>query len=183
MNTEGKILVVVHPGSACGSADFNIGFMLAQKYRRALCDRLERWLGGLVILDGELSSELSAYPQLKDALDSTLARASAGGHVAIRTPADDPSQIEVSRRLFKDIDREVGIIVTGAWYHPDDAAGCVNSVADVLQKMGFQYVEIDESALSIDGPRFRAVPAAEPSSAPTAEQPDSSLPRRPRAKA
>jgi hypothetical protein len=105
MNTEGKIMVVVHPGSACGSADFNIGFMLAQKYRRALCGRLERWLGGLVILDGELSDELSSYPALKDALEETFARASAGGRVAIRSPAEDPDQVEISRRLFKDIDR------------------------------------------------------------------------------
>ncbi len=41
-----RVLVVVHPGSACGSANFNIGQFEARSAREELADELTRWDGG-----------------------------------------------------------------------------------------------------------------------------------------
>lgn len=77
-NTE--ILVIVHPGSACGSAEMNLGKDNAQVQRLDMQQLIEGWEGGVVIIDGTLSDELEdtwnrdwhAFGQV---LHETLARA------------------------------------------------------------------------------------------------------------
>ena len=55
-----KILVVVHPGSLCGSADFNVGVDAAAKARQALIHEIQRATGaGVIVIDGDLSDELN----------------------------------------------------------------------------------------------------------------------------
>jgi hypothetical protein len=63
-----KLLVIVHPGSACGSADFNLGKFEARAARDTLRGAIEDWEGGVIVIDGELSDELEHVPSLARAM-------------------------------------------------------------------------------------------------------------------
>jgi hypothetical protein len=41
-------------------------------------------------------------------------------------------------------------VITGAWYHPQDDGGCVNSVYDKLMALGYKNIDVDNSAFNID---------------------------------
>ena len=146
------ILIVVHPGSACGSADFNIGPSLARDCRRLLVDKLNGWTGGIVILDGALSDELPKFPTLRTALEAALARADGAGFLARREAADDPDQVKVARRIFAKpaFDRSTRIVLTGAWYDAADQHGCINSVCTVLRTLRYAHLDVDDSAFDLD---------------------------------
>jgi hypothetical protein len=94
------VLIVVHPGSACGSADFHMGRSLADDCRQLLIKRLDAWQSHVVILDGELSDELTDYPAFNEALDNVMRRASDMGKFTERRLADDPDQVQVAQRIF-----------------------------------------------------------------------------------
>ena len=72
--SSNPILVLVHPGSACGSADMNLGKFEARAARAELAYELDYWHGTLLVIDGELSDELPWYPQLDRAITECLAR-------------------------------------------------------------------------------------------------------------
>ncbi|PZU15218.1 MAG: hypothetical protein DI591_10845 [Citromicrobium sp.] len=55
-------LLVVHPGSGCGSANHSLSQAHAIETRRALENLLAQWHGGVVIVDGSNSDELENYP-------------------------------------------------------------------------------------------------------------------------
>lgn len=61
-----QILVLVHPGSACGSADFNIGTKAAREARDGLCRELSNlfWMGILVTSCQAILSPSPAQPRL-----------------------------------------------------------------------------------------------------------------------
>ena len=63
-----RLLVLVHPGSTCGSADFHHGRQMATEERHHLADFIRRWEGHLVVLDNDLSDEISSYPLLQSAI-------------------------------------------------------------------------------------------------------------------
>lgn len=135
---ENPILVVVHPGSACGSADFNLGKYDGQAARDGLIIEFNNWQGGVIILSGELDDELPSYPRLNQALQGVLARAKAAGKVALRVKAYDPAQITVIKRLLKKPEnRGTEYVVTGAWLYDGDE-GCAGSVYQAIKSLGFK---------------------------------------------
>lgn len=151
----GAILVLVHPGSACGSADFNLGKADARACRDALAYELASCNAGLIVIDGELSCELSCYPVFQAAIDSALARAKAAGHVADRIMGNDPHQVLLPRQLqqIRDLLQHAGgalqehsFTVSGAWYHPEDGSGCVGAVIKKLRQLGCR-AEVSEAAV------------------------------------
>jgi hypothetical protein len=132
-------LVVVHPGSACGSADFNLGSVRAEMARRRLVGELEEWTGPVILLSGDLDDEIEDYPELADALDALRQRALEQGFEPIVHQAPDPQQTEVMLELLREESALAGcreFVVTGAWYDPDDRSGCVNSVIQVIRESG-----------------------------------------------
>jgi len=143
-----RVLVLVHPGSACGSADFNIGFKLAQEGRDAICQDLESWTGDILVVDGFLSDELDRYPRLFHAIHGAFGRAacaqrvfacdSVGRHFSEKLPGI----IETS--AWSDPTR-FGFVLTGAWYDPENRWGCVNGVVDLLNCRGFDTQVLDSA--------------------------------------
>jgi hypothetical protein len=98
-----KILVIVHPGSACGSADFNYGSRsAADAERNGLIHEWNNWQGGAIVIDGELSDELPDYPELNAALTGVVDRAKAAGRTSIREYGQDPAQMQVIRKVVKE---------------------------------------------------------------------------------
>lgn len=147
---ENKILVLVHPGSACGSATYNIGRQSANKARDGLCHELRTWMGGVIVLDGELSDELQSYPELNSQIDSALQRAKADGQVSIRRMADDPDQVDEIKRIVNELGaRTASYMVSGAWYQSTDGGGCVGSVIDALREIDCE-AEVSDYAIDID---------------------------------
>lgn len=139
-------MVLVHPGSACGSADFNLGHE-GPTARHALAREVMAWRDDLLVVDGELSDELLVYPVMGIALESA---ADHKERIMFREVACDmtvDNWPEVVARRFEEMwpggPHEVH--VTGAWKH-DDGSGCVNAVADVLDS---HYVTISEIALKL----------------------------------
>ena len=145
-----KILVLVHPGSACGSAAFNIGRQAANEARDGLCHELRTWTGGVIVLDGELSDELPSYPELQSQIDAAVQRATTAGQVSIRRMADDPDQVDEIRRIVNELGAHTATyVVTGAWYHSIDGGGCVGSVLDALRDVGAS-AELSDYAIDCD---------------------------------
>ncbi len=145
-----RILVVVHPGSACGSADFNYNSrQTAEACRQRLIWEWRDWCGVVIVIDGALSDELPQYPQFNAALDELLTRARSGGFLAIRAPGDDPDQDRVITpvlrkwKLPKDGAR---FLVTGAWHYPG-SGGCVGSVCNTIRALGY-HATISPAALT-----------------------------------
>ncbi len=154
MTDPRPLLVLVHPGSACGSADFHHGRSYASAEREALADRLRGWQYDLVVVDSDLSDEIRRYPVLMSAIESALARAASTGHGARLLACDDQEDYDGCDWVSQVRDHvlalgTVNAIVTGAWHHVDDDHGCVNAVYDVLTREGLK-VDIDDSALPID---------------------------------
>lgn len=145
------ILVVVHPGSACGSANFNLGRFAARGARDALVREVEDWSASVVIIDGSLSDELPYYPALQQALDGCLRRSAAAGGLAVRVMGDDPEQVDRIREIATAMGeraRRAHFVVTGAWLEPKEG-GCVGSVVRELRSMGCT-AEVARSAVFLD---------------------------------
>ena len=84
---------MVHPGSACGSADMNLGGAAASAARAALASEIDAWHGEIAVIDGELSDELHREPwtAFGHSVDGALVRAALDGHRSGRTMGDDGS--------------------------------------------------------------------------------------------
>jgi hypothetical protein len=139
IETPREVLVLVHPGSACGSADFNLGKFDARCARDGLVSELKDWRGGIVVIDGALSDELPWYPALDEAIRNALERAKAANLESIRAEGDDPKQIRVARKLALEhnwSDGSRSFVISGAWYHEEDEGGCVGSVLQALSVGG-----------------------------------------------
>ena len=150
MSTDIEILVVVHPGSACGSASFNIGNQDARAARASLVNELNAWLGPLVVIDGRLSIELPDYPALSSALENALARARQAGHMSLRLTGDDPEQNGRIRKVIESMGAEqkraAFFNITGGWFDKGNGGGCVGGVYDVIVSMGCK-ANVCDSAL------------------------------------
>lgn len=145
------ILVLVHPGSACGSADFNLGTAVAQASREALIKELAQWSGGIVVIDGCSSDEIALHPSFDRAINASLARARSSGLTANRVAGDDPEQVDRIREFAErgDDSRARSFTVSGAWYHSADGSGCVGSVVAELQRLDCD-VTVSPTALDLD---------------------------------
>lgn len=144
-----RILVIVHPGSACGSADFHLSKYDAQASRDGLVHEIEAWRGGVIVLSGELDDELanSWYGRLGPAIDALLAHTKVEGTVSIRVKAHDPDQIRVIKRLLKKPENQASeYVVTGAWAY-EDGTGCVSSVVEAIQSLNFKAT-VSDTALT-----------------------------------
>lgn len=160
------VLFVVHPGSACGSADWNLGDEAAAAARAALAADLEAWTGGVVVIDGDLSGELLAppYRRLGRAVEGALARAASAGMPVLRVAGDawDAERDQrwaASRaaRLLRLAPEGPPPEVTGAWLHLGDEEGCVNSVRDALAQAGLA-ARVRASAVAFDAPCSESLP-------------------------
>lgn len=144
------VLVLVHPGSACGSADFNLGYDIAAIARGELVNALDAWRGPVVVIDGALSDELPRYCEFHRAIAEALDRAGAEGRRVMACDADGETYLGAPRAieaLRLDPARDA-IVVTGCWFDPDGPDGCVNAVAEGFAAAGFE-IRIDaESAVA-----------------------------------
>ena len=146
------ILVLVHPGSACGSANYNLGRTEARAAREGLALELDSWQGGLLVIDGEFSDELDEYPLFAHAIREALERAKSDGLTCERVMGNDPEQQDRIREFIAADSQRASqshFVVTGAWYHPEDGGGCVGSVIERLKEAGCSVVLAD-SAVSIE---------------------------------
>lgn len=139
-----KILVLVHPGSACGSTDMSLGLSTGAAERQGLIQDLNSQSPqALVILEGLFNNELSwpKYLDLGQAITSLTTRTKDAGGQVFRRTAPDPTQMLVIRRLVSEQKwhpSHITFDLTGAWTNSEDpGSGCVNSVALALRKMGF----------------------------------------------
>jgi len=145
-----QLLIIVHPGSACGSADFNLGADLGQAARAALADEISGWTGPVLVIDGALSDELELDP-LGDVIEAALSRAAAARTVSSRIFACDDETEDwpavVAKHLQDDrYPDDLHAVVTGAWYFEDGSSGCVNAVCEVMRARG-STAEVAPSAL------------------------------------
>lgn len=151
------LLIVVHPGSCCGSADFNLGPEAAESAREILADDLDVWTGALAAIDGDLSGDLRLrrYRTLGAALEGALERSAAEGLPAIRIRGGDEDefdQVAAALSLCESLGLATGawkVEVTGAWYDPAGSDGCVNSVVEALATTGVSAV-VRSSAVVLD---------------------------------
>jgi hypothetical protein len=138
------VLILVHPGSACGSANYNLGPQLAASHREQLAHDLSQWTGDMLVIDGELSDELRgpAFRHLGHAITNALGRSRAAGFRTRRSWGCDnvpPHQTDRVRAWIEDgtLDpKTMQISLTGAWY-TEDGGGCVGDVQKALVNAGF----------------------------------------------
>jgi len=150
------VLFVVHPGSACGSADWSLGATDAAACRDRLAADIASWRGGIAVIDGNLSYELDLrrYRQLGEAISAALARAAARGSLSVRIVGDDGSAGRRQDWAAGEVIRRHSLSpashraeVTGCWRGAGGNSGCVTHVARVLRQAGFR-VRVRGSAVT-----------------------------------
>lgn len=139
--TQKRLLVVVHPGSACGSADFNLGSQQAGEDRSFLAQDIAAWRDEVLVIDGNLSDELPKYPNLNNAL--------VGKNRIFACAEETDNWPRVVAKALHSFDRETSIQITGAWFSTNDS-GCVNTVYGVAERLGFKHVDVRDSAIRED---------------------------------
>jgi hypothetical protein len=146
------LLVLTHPGSACGSADNLLGRYDARASRDGLIIELNHWTGHILVVDGELSDEIPMYMTYSRALEGALHRAKNAGLIAGRIFACDnltpnwPPKVAKAVKAMK-LQPDNPIVVTGAWHCPGENFGCVNASERALVKAGFTQVRISDYAV------------------------------------
>ncbi|MFX4299989.1 hypothetical protein [Pseudosulfitobacter pseudonitzschiae] len=145
-----KTLILVHPGSLCGSARAMLGKYDADAAREEILYQVSHHHGPLVVIDGSFSDELSRAEN--ELIETSLARNEALGYLALRIwgcdAGDAPyigwkptglmgkhavfdGQEEAACSIADLIDTPI-IEITGAWATEDRSSGCVCSVHDAL---------------------------------------------------
>lgn len=153
VTTRKRLLVIVHPGSACGSAEFNLGRYNAQAARRFLAQDIASWQGSVLVIDSALSDELPQQPELNNAINHALTQAKSNDGISARVYGDNmvpPHQSQVARRFIKQMQLTASdwtVEMTGAWADAD--GGCVTDVYRVFHRLKFP-VSIRDSALYLD---------------------------------
>lgn len=134
------LLIIVHPGSCCGSANMNLGKFQARGDRDGLTSDINAWTGDVLVVDGEMSDELPLYGELDNAIKHAVERADAGGRIfgCDDTSEDWVSDVVAAVRKMN-LGPDTPIEITGAWHHPDhENTGCCNAVRDAMRAMGFK---------------------------------------------
>ena len=148
-----KALVLVHPGSMCGSADMQIGRDRATELRKAVLKEVSEHSGPLVVIDGFLSDELSSEEDTL--IMEALKRNAAQGYFARRLWGCDSGEEaytswvafgadvgeqtefegqEAAAETFAHHLAAKEIRVSGAWATDDLSSGCATSVLVVLRE-------------------------------------------------
>ena len=159
-----KALVLVHPGSMCGSAEMQIGRDRATELRKAVLKEVSEHTGPLVVIDGFLSDEL--FPEEDALIMEALQRNAEQGHFARRFwgcdggeepfdawesfGADDGEQTEfegqeAAAETFAHHLAHTEIRVSGAWATDDLSSGCATSVMIVLREQLGENVVVRHS--------------------------------------
>lgn len=148
---EQRALVVVHPGSACGSGDMNAPDTAANR-RDGLTLLVYDWPGPIYVVDGDLSDELerARYRDLGDALRT----ASTGRVDDCASGATFPGK--ACRWLAKRLDRAIPVTLAGAWYS-HDGTGCVEAMARKLREAGYS-VRFEPHAILEDSEEILPIP-------------------------
>lgn len=153
-DARNSLLVLVHPGSACGSANANLGRFDARAARSGLVSELAVWTGGLLVIDGSLSDELDGYPHFAEAITLALDRAKVAGAISLRVFGSDDNDFNQTKATQAFLAEHAldpatsAITLTGAWYDDSGLDGCVNDVERVFLDRGYRC-EISECALSL----------------------------------
>lgn len=155
MTTDDAVLVVIHAGSACGSAEFNLGRQEARAAREDLARHIAGWHGDLVVIKTDLDDELPGT-ELGRTIDAALTRARRSGRFVRHCYGADlgsPSLDGALRRIFRPaaISRDRKLVLTGAWLE-DGGKGCVGAAYDTLESLGYRRLDIADSVLRLDGP-------------------------------
>lgn len=155
--THEPVLIVVHPGSCCGSANLNLGRYDARAARDGLSSELARWNGHIAVIDGDLSDDLSDYPIFNRGITDALARNASAGFKSRRIDgyaAADFDQVAAAAALVADLGlspQANPIKLTGAWTHGEESdSGCIDDVYSTLAAAGFS-VDILDSAFLLEG--------------------------------
>lgn len=151
MTSPRPLVILVHPGSLCGSADANLGDEEACRVRDEIISFLDDWEGDVLALQGFLSDELPSYPDLNSAMQDALDRASEDG-LGISIFAEDPDHpfIALMEMESVGVDLDTPILVTGAWYDPSGLSGCVNSTVTALKEAGYTNVKVESSVAQLE---------------------------------
>lgn len=146
-----SLLILVHPGSLCGSANFNLGRKIASWIRDEVAEDLIAWKADLLVLDGFLSDEIPSYRRLDQALRAALEDTSGGQH-RLRLKAEDPEHAAIAVNFLRraGYPLETTISLTGAWFDENDEEGCVNATRAALARAGYSNVSVRDSAARID---------------------------------
>lgn len=146
-----SILVVVHPGSLCGSAISNLGRLEADGARSEIHHQIADHNGPIVVIDGALSDEIA--PHENDNINAAIDRSQASGYPAFRIWGCDSGEEPFAGWKPRGVTRTIGVRdsqetaihaisnllpempleVTGAWATPDHSSGCASSVFKELQ--------------------------------------------------
>jgi hypothetical protein len=149
-----RLMVLVHPGSLCASADFNIGSDDAAAARKFVQEDLDDHQGHLIVLDGYAGDgrDLANEVDLSATIDRALDRAAASGFLSERLfgPSDrfERSLPRRARKLTGEIGSNVEVVLTGAW--SDVAGGCVTTAAEIFRSAGYADVSILTSSPSCE---------------------------------
>lgn len=143
-----RILVLVHPGSLVGSANYNVGRDQARATREDIARELDAWSGDVLVINGALCDELASAPLLQQSIQRCLERNALAGHHCAQVLGEDPDQVERIRQYM--VQRGAALLgaqfhLTGAWYGPNQY-GCVGSVEAELRAAG-HAVEVSDTAL------------------------------------
>lgn len=138
------LLIVVHPGSLCGSLDFHHG-EAADDIREAIINEIENWPGNVAVVDGDLSDELATddYRDLRIAVEGCAVYRTRGQSTALGLK-------RAAKRMSKSLAMTPGnpVTVTGAW-HDKDGTGCVSTIANSLTDLGMKVL-ISQNAPAAD---------------------------------
>ena len=132
------LMIVVHPGSLCGSYHTSPAF--DQDNLNRLVAEIEGWKGDKVLIENELSDELTQWKYAEIA--KCISNAS-GSYKAEGDRDELKKAVKAIARKYKFRNRHT-FLITGAWADPDH--GCVTTVAAAVQKMkgsGLDYYEFD----------------------------------------
>lgn len=156
-----KLLIVVHLGSLCGSANFNLGEVDAEKHRTAITQEIATWPGAIAVISGEHDIELDLPPF--SPLAAALSQKSFSTYGASLEGALRRAAIRVVDHY--DYPLTDPILVTGAW-NDHDGTGCVNTVVNALKIRGFTVSTSINSPASDIPTNSTALPVPKPKIVP-----------------
>lgn len=150
------LMVVVHPGSACGSANSSLGKGSANLYRAEIASDVQNHVGHILVVDGEFSDELPYYPMFNTAISNAVVHAKHAGYQGTRIKADDESTSDWTVLVANKIEAmgvqtDSPVSLTGAWFCEDDSSGCVNATRAILTQRGFHCTVLDSAARDPEG--------------------------------
>lgn len=151
------VLLMVHPGSACGSANFNIGQIQADQGRAGLIEDIDHAVQNnmhIIVLSGDFDDEIPYFPDLNKAYGEAIKPVA--GRVRKAVYAGDPDQIDVTQEIVKGLGgkaKDIHFLVSGCCLLDADKEvkeGCVGSVYETLKSCSLQNILISSNSIEFD---------------------------------